>query len=250
MRLSALALLSLLILGSLNAAPDVACGNLSVADSLYTLNESVQINGSTCMNITANNVTLDCAGFSITGNNSTGTYGIANNGSAHNVNITNCNIGNFTAAIYWIVATSNATITNNNLSTTQTGGGTVGLYMQFTNSAGGNSVIDRNTILIPKAGSGNGVILYNGLGNTNFTNNVVLSNATGYYAVDFNQVRTGNYIFNNTVSGVFGIELWVVYAPYTGIGVINNTVNATTQAGINIRSTQSTPIRGNIVRTT
>jgi len=59
------------------ADPNVTCGgSLSSANTIYTMNSSCSINGSTAMTISAANVTLDCAGFSITGNNSTSTYGI------------------------------------------------------------------------------------------------------------------------------------------------------------------------------
>ena len=52
------------------------CPVVTVAGTNVALLASISINGSTCMNISAANVTIDCNGFSITGNNSSGTYGI------------------------------------------------------------------------------------------------------------------------------------------------------------------------------
>ena len=51
------------------------CGDLGTANALYTMSGPLS-NDSTCFNITAENVTLDCAGFPITGQNLTGSYGI------------------------------------------------------------------------------------------------------------------------------------------------------------------------------
>jgi hypothetical protein len=43
-----------------------ACGFLNGANTIFTLNQSVAINGSTCFTFNATNQTLDCNGWSIT----------------------------------------------------------------------------------------------------------------------------------------------------------------------------------------
>ena len=95
-----------------------ACANLTATDT-YTLNQSVSISGATCFNITAVNVTFNCAGFSITGNNSTGTYGVYSGQSYTTVK--NCNIGNFSTAIQFKNSGFNR-VTNSSISTTYTEG--------------------------------------------------------------------------------------------------------------------------------
>ena len=53
-----------------------ACGELSEADSVYTLQNDITGISGTCFNITANNVTLDFNGYNITGDDSEVDYGV------------------------------------------------------------------------------------------------------------------------------------------------------------------------------
>jgi parallel beta-helix repeat protein len=94
------------------------CRTLSTAGATETLNQNLQINGSTCFNITAQNITINCNGYSITGNNTTSTYGIYSN--QFNTTIKNCNISNFGTGLFFNNAT-NGTIQNTTSKTT--GGG-------------------------------------------------------------------------------------------------------------------------------
>ena len=71
-----------------------ACANLSIANEAYSLSGPVSINSATCFNITAQNITLDCAGFTITGNKTANTYGVYSN--MFNTTLKNGNISNFT----------------------------------------------------------------------------------------------------------------------------------------------------------
>ena len=72
-----------------NAATNVsACGTLNTAGTTYTMNQSINNTGVTCITIGAQNITFDCQGFSITGNNTTGIYGIYS--SYSNTTIKNC----------------------------------------------------------------------------------------------------------------------------------------------------------------
>ncbi len=96
-----------------------ACANLSTPNTVYTLAQSVSINGSTCFNVTAQNVTLNCAGYSATGNNSAGTYGVYSN--QFNTTVQNCIISNFSTGIYFTGATNGA-ISGTAASTTYSGG--------------------------------------------------------------------------------------------------------------------------------
>jgi len=77
------------------------CQDLNVANTGYTLNESVSINDATCFTVSADNVTLDCAGFSVTGNGwvspNAYTQGVYSNRS--NTTVQNCNINDFYRSI-------------------------------------------------------------------------------------------------------------------------------------------------------
>src|SRR3990172_9643122 len=76
-----------------------ACGVLSSPNDVTTLTGNESIDGATCFNVTAQNVTLDCAGYNITGNNTADTYGVYSN--QLNTTVKNCAIQNFSEAIYY-----------------------------------------------------------------------------------------------------------------------------------------------------
>ena len=143
------------------------CGAISAANTSISLLSSVSINGSTCFNVTAANVTLDCAGYSVTGNNSTTTYGLYSNQNFTSVK--NCNMSNFGAGIYFNNA-NNGTIENNNIS------------------------ITNNNFTIPTYSSA--IILYTGA-NYNMLRNNNATSASGYGIY----LSTTN---NNQISGSFG----------------------------------------------
>ncbi|MFA5930501.1 MAG: NosD domain-containing protein, partial [Candidatus Micrarchaeia archaeon] len=108
--------------GSFNPSVS-ACGALTTANAVYTLNASVSINNSTCFTVSAANVTLNCNGYGINGNlapvnpPNTNTYGIYSNQSGTIVK--NCNISQFTRAVYFN-GVANGAINNTTASTTAT----------------------------------------------------------------------------------------------------------------------------------
>ncbi|MCA9460315.1 MAG: right-handed parallel beta-helix repeat-containing protein, partial [Nanoarchaeota archaeon] len=77
-----------------------SCQNLGTGT--YNLTQNLAINGTNCLNITGNNVFLDCQNYNISGNSSgSGIYV-----SGATANIKNCNIYNFSSGIY-ILSSSN-----------------------------------------------------------------------------------------------------------------------------------------------
>ncbi|MEO0132718.1 MAG: right-handed parallel beta-helix repeat-containing protein [candidate division WOR-3 bacterium] len=98
--------------GSFN--PSISgCGNI-VSSGQYWLTGDIRINGTTCLNIQAPNVEIDCQGYSIIGNNSTSTVGIYSN--QFNTTIRNCQIHGFYEAIIFTSSSSNGLIENTNTS--------------------------------------------------------------------------------------------------------------------------------------
>ncbi|MEO0272611.1 MAG: right-handed parallel beta-helix repeat-containing protein, partial [candidate division WOR-3 bacterium] len=98
--------------GSFN--PSISgCGNI-VSSGQYWLTGDISINGTTCLNIQAPNVEIDCQGYSIIGNNSTSTVGIYSN--QFNTTIRNCQIHGFYEAIIFTSSSSNGLIENTNAS--------------------------------------------------------------------------------------------------------------------------------------
>ena len=110
------------------------CGNLNQIGGAYQMSADLQINGSTCFDIVAANVTLDCNGKTIYGNNSSATAGIFSNQPGTMVK--NCRIENFSIGINLSGdAADGANITNNTISITystscsQTDGTCSGLFV-------------------------------------------------------------------------------------------------------------------------
>ena len=84
-------LLVFLFVPALSAGPISSCQTLSSPNTIYTLTADIYTS-STCFNINAENITLDCAGHSLYGRYD-GTYGVYSN--SFNTTVMNCNISRF-----------------------------------------------------------------------------------------------------------------------------------------------------------
>lgn len=74
-----------------------SCQAISTPNTVYTLDQNVNINGANCFSLSASNITLDCAGYSITGDNTLGTVGI--DITQNEATITNCELSGFETGI-------------------------------------------------------------------------------------------------------------------------------------------------------
>ena len=133
------------------------CQALSSAGTTYALTSNPAQNSSTCFNITAANVTLDCAGYSITGNNASNTYGVYTNST--NSTIKNCIISNFSDAIQ-LDGSNISSVTNNTLNITFSGGSGIFFGQNGVNDSA--ATIYNNNITAP-------VWVNNSQGNDNYT---------------------------------------------------------------------------------
>jgi len=211
--------LALLLLLSLNYALDAPeCNqNLSVANSTYTMNMSKTANGTNCYNVTAANITLDCAGYSITGNNSTGTYGFYTNQA--NTTLRNCKISNFGRAAYWNGA-SNGVIVNNSLNTTFNGD-----YAMLMDGTNANHLVANNSISAMLGGAG-------GLGALRLittTNSLIIGNimnATSGYAMIIGGGVTGTLMTNNTLEATTATQYGFYWANTIGGNFTGNLIRS------------------------
>lgn len=107
----------------------ITCGNFGTAGQTYTLNATLNGNGTTCITVTDDNITIDCNGYSIIGNGLTTyaspTWGIFSD--RFNTTIRNCNISKFNAGIMLYQA-QNSTVNNCTLSPVNYTGSPNGLY--------------------------------------------------------------------------------------------------------------------------
>ncbi|MFA6214032.1 MAG: hypothetical protein WC717_02025 [Candidatus Micrarchaeia archaeon] len=171
----------------LQAAVVSNCTNLSAANTVFTLNQSVNMTGATCFNVTAQNVTLDCAGASVRGSNASNTFGIYSN--QPNTTVQNCNISNFQHGIYFS-GSSGGAIEGTNSSTTRASG--YGIYL-FTGS-------NRNRLAGVNATSSasNGRAIYAISSSNNTLANLSASGTA--YAILLYSISDNNTLANITVS--------------------------------------------------
>ncbi|MBT7930284.1 hypothetical protein HN698_00005, partial [Candidatus Woesearchaeota archaeon] len=173
----------------------VDCG---IVASDYTLNQSISSAG-TCLNVTASDITIDCAGNSITYGTSSGAnkYGVYV-GNYNNVTIRNCQItesdqGNEPTryAVYYNAAVLqlSGTITNNTISTVWG----AGIYLY------GHDSLNISTNTISCTGSCVGLYLKFGSNNSEIADNSITS--TNWYGVEIEGSSAGNTFRNNDISG-------------------------------------------------
>ncbi len=205
--------------------PPLACGQqLSVANHNYILTTDLNITDTTCFNITAENITIDCNRYTITGNNATATYGIFTN--QNKTTILNCNINNFSNGIGAINAIHNAIINNTNITTIATALGYNGYGISF-NIEGTRHQISNLRINSSKVGmtlNSNDSRLMNitatvtGQGINIYGSNNQLTNITAITTGQGITISTGS---NNILTNITGIS-----NESTGI-VIQDNINTT-----------------------
>lgn len=193
--------------------PDIAaCSELSTTGATYTLTSDI-LDSSTsyCMNISANNVTLDCQGNTIDGDGAA-VYGIYINKSSAtmtNITIKNCIITGWDTANVYLENASGNTLTN---MTSSSGDNGIYLYYSDSNNISGIK-IENNTdygIYLSNAGQSGPNLIYNNLfNNTNntgfggsvYTNYWNTTNQTGTRIYTTGTQIGGNYWINSTGNG-------------------------------------------------
>lgn len=217
-----LILTALFILASFGYATTISsCQNLSSAGTTYTLNQSVSISGQNCFNITAANITLDCAGVTISGNNAVSTNGIYS--AEFNTTIRNCMINDFENGIYLIGG--NSLVNNVNVSSVCTNPGdgsgitlNTGGYNTINNTiANGDfnciglqvTSSSYNTIENSVGKTVNDVGIY--IAGTSTYNIILNSNASSEVdsgikfevGGDYNNISNSHIIVNGTATGIY-----------------------------------------------
>jgi parallel beta-helix repeat protein len=194
-----------------------------VGATYYLTADIVNSTNTTCMNITANNVTLDCQGYTIDGQYIEDTYGInifRNSETNTNFTIENCVLSDWDKGIY-LSSAQNNTIGNNTLNHNKYYGISLG-WKAKSNLIIGNTItnnygdgiycgsycrynnITNNTI---SGGNYNGIRLSGGTcgdGNNIFYNVIKGNSQAGIYEeYDCKNSNIYNNFFNNTNNVVF-----------------------------------------------
>jgi parallel beta-helix repeat protein len=269
------------IYAPMGETPEVgSCRNLTGANTVYTLTSNIAGNQSNgiCIDVQANNVTLDCARFRIDGTypvNYTdyNTYGIvaynwSSNKGYNNTTIRNCTVSNYAYGTFlkWAnnvnltdniaqlnaegiaISGNTSSLTNNNVSNNFVGIDISGLNNSLTNnsaSAASNSgtgfqLSGANNSFTNNNAFNNSIgIVFASLYNSNLTNNIVHNNTEGvYFMVSSNNSFTNNNVSNN-VNGIILIDA-------NNTAFINNTASNNTEGDF-LSGTQTSGSINNII---
>ena len=178
------------VAGNTGISGDMTEG-FTVNDSITLCTDTYQINV-TALNITEDNIFIDCNGSTLSGNGTSSTYGIYNNGFDY-VNVTNCNITDYTYGIYYRSNADTGHVTDNIANFNM-----VGFYLDSSS----NNTITGNTA---NSNSVHGFYLVSSSNDNTLVNNTVISNNDIgiYLRSSSNNTLINNIATSNTYSGLF-----------------------------------------------
>jgi parallel beta-helix repeat protein len=202
------------------------CMSLTAANSIYNLTTNlfgVQSGQSYCIDVTANNITLDCKGYSINGTTSGTTQGIWI-GDYGNITIKNCNVRNYTSGLR-IDDTDygNSLIINNTFNNNTREGILANL--------GSNELIANNTAY---GNTRYGIALESSFSNNTLLNNTFNSN--GYHGF---WIQDNPVILTNNTANSNGQRGFSEQGSYGGNIYTNNTANSNTYDGFFLYNTHN-----------
>ncbi len=194
-----------------------ACKNLTISNATYTLTQNLtglQPGRNVCIDVQADNITLNCNNYNMNG--TTG-YGI-NIVGRNNVTIANCTVYEYDDNIY-IDNTNYSTIENNWIFNASTS------YCLELDSGWHNRITSNHQNYFLAISSGGDNYIYN---------NTLSGDSGMRVSTEYNDTFSSNVIIGNPYEGLVGIAL--AYNT-TNCTVFNNTISGMTanyQAGINI----------------
>ncbi|MFA4982759.1 MAG: right-handed parallel beta-helix repeat-containing protein [Candidatus Micrarchaeia archaeon] len=234
-----------LLVGGFAFAADIsACGAVTESSILT----APLTNNTTCLNITAPNVILDCAGYTITLNVTTNTsYASAIYSDQANTTIKNCNIVGPVANNSYGIKTysaANSTVTNCNVTGFQ-----YGIWFNRVNMASlAYSKINRTTISsigqapIFISNSNKVNLSYISAGTTGANTLPITSSARGVRITNSNNT----YISHSNQTSISQDTYWLVTYPAKNLTLYNVTLN-TTSNGIYLYGTGTFSIRNSYI---
>jgi len=181
------------------AGSDVSeCGELNLSNTTYTVIQNIS-SDNTCLNITEDNITLDCKGYTINYSKSSQGYGIYI--TAANATVKNCNIRQADSSTssnhgIYLQASTDSIIQNTTIIT----GGTNDNYGIYTLNSSSNTIINTSITTTGSSTNNFGVII-NDSSNTNMIyDSTITTNGTGYSAGVYIINSSKNNITNCTIS--------------------------------------------------
>jgi parallel beta-helix repeat protein len=181
---------------SVSAANIDNCSILNTAGETYNLTQDIPNSpNSTCMNIQADNVTLDCGGYIIDGVDSASSYGVYIN-NYDNITVRNCEITDWWDGVY-MVSSSNGVVFNNNLTSNNDG---LEMISSSYNNISYNLIDNLNDGIYLNASS------FNSIGHNSIKN--------GDNGIRFYSVSSNNTLFRNTFETFNSYAVYVYQSYY------------------------------------
>ena len=215
----------LLAFSSAAMALDISvCTNLNSANTVYDMTANVTAAGS-CMNVTANNVTLDCHGYKINYSQTSSGYGVNNAGGYDNIIIRNCIVLSGSAtdgpAIYFS-GSENGIIANSSASTKGVGNDAIVLSTS-------TNITIRNCTSSTAASNAAGIWL-TASANNNFIDNNSITTTGGARGITVS-ASSGNSFTKNYIetSNTMGAGIYLISSSHNST-IIGNFINTTGQS--------------------
>ncbi|MCX6774574.1 MAG: right-handed parallel beta-helix repeat-containing protein [DPANN group archaeon] len=191
--------------------PITACTNI-IYSGIWKLSNSIFSSpASACINITADDVTLNCTGYAIEGQNTAGTIGISAK-NVKNLVVENCLVKGWGYGILFANTNSSSIINSNVYDVFNVNPNVISIYLNYSNNVNVTNVTISNS-------TNYGIYSNYGDNNTFSHNNISYSN--NYDGIELNRsnnsVFDSNTIYKNTFDGI-DLE----YSGYCNI--TNNTV--------------------------
>jgi parallel beta-helix repeat protein len=232
--------------------PPLDCGNLTTANTVYTLTQNVTAEG-TCFTIRANNITVDCQGHRINYSQSTLGYGVNDSGGYDYITVRDCVIvqGGTIASSYGIYFknVNEALIDNNTIATSYstTTDYKYGIFLQ----SSGNTTIRNNIIRTYKDYYNYGIYLVSSSDNNITSNNITTSGYHGYGIRLYSNSNRNNLTHNviSTSGNYFSYGIYTRLGSENRLSDNNITTSGSYGYGILIYSCSDSTLSDNMITT-
>jgi len=234
---------------SLNCDVDCAirvdsCKTLSIENETYVLNQSIGNYNGNCINVNANNITLDCKGYYI--ENITNGYAISVSSQKNNIVIRNCNIRNINnTGISLHNNNNNSVIYNVSIKDIYGNSSFSGIYVYGFNNTIRNVVIDN---LFRNVSGGNVVYGISLSSSNSYVENVTINNLfNGFYVYGFYVDGINNSFYNVNLSNfysngssIYGFYVDSINNSFYNVNLSNFYSNGSSIYGFYIRKNNNT----------
>ncbi|UCD20507.1 MAG: right-handed parallel beta-helix repeat-containing protein [archaeon] len=198
---------------------NVSCQDLDTAKT-YILTQNLT-DDDTCFTATVDNVVLNCDGYTVNYAQANPGFALTTMNDPSGLIVRNCNFvggAQSTAHAIYLKTTTNANISDSNL--TATGDGASGVYVNLSSSG---TIID-NVMITTSGDQAEGIYIEGTSTNSNINNNNITTNNTNSDAIYIDS-GSGHNITNNTLTGEASTSDAIQITDSGDCNITNNTLN-------------------------